>query len=463
MIRRTELENSFLKTISEYEMIAKGESVLCAVSGGADSMCLLHLMLKFKDELGISELYAAHVNHCIRGDEADGDEALVRDFCTKYGIKLFVLKKDVPALAKSLSKGIEETARDFRYGYFDTLCRENGIDKLAVAHNRTDNCETVLFNLVRGSGTEGLRGIAPKRDGIIRPLFDVGKDDIRTYCSGKGIAYRFDSTNADTAYSRNRIRNNVLPELEKLNPCFDKNIRNASHALSEDADFIRSQALLYINENVKDGVFARDSFSKLHVCLKKRVLTLLYKDFLSNNNTVPLKVHLDSALAFIEKGDSGKHIIFPENVRLCGEFGSYRFEKCDKADNVAYLPLQAADNDFNGQTISLEYFEKNAPKAPDIVYTLFKQAFFDCDKIVGEIYVRTRKTGDRIAADGITKSIKEFFINKKIPLSQRDVYPIVCDGEGIIWVPQMCTADRVKITDETKNVLTIKIKENEEN
>ena len=462
MMYQAELEKSFLKTVAENDMLKKGDSVLCAVSGGADSMCLLHLMLKYKDRLGIEKLAAAHVNHCIRGKEADDDEALVKSFCDQNGVKLYVLRKDVPALASKLSKGIEETAREVRYGFFDELSLEHGFNRLAVAHNLTDNCETVVFNLVRGSGTDGLRGIAPVRGSVVRPLIDVSGEEIRGYCKNENIVYRFDSTNADVAYSRNRIRNNILPELEKLNPAFAKNARNASKTLSEDADFIKSQALAYIKENAKGCRFDRESFLKLHVSLKKRVITLLYKEFLSNNNLTLERVHLESALAFIEKGESGKHIVLPENVKLLGEFGTYHFEKAIKEETVEKNELLFGDNAFLKDNIFVERFERNAPKAPDIVYTLFKQAFFDCDKIVGEIYVRTRKTKDSIRADGITKSVKEFFINKKIPLSERASYPIVCDREGIIWVPEMCVADRVKITDETKNVLTVKIKKNEE-
>ncbi len=463
MMHQTELEQSFLKTLSENKMINKGDNILCAVSGGADSMCLLYLLLKFKEMLGISEIFAAHVNHLIRGKEADCDQECVKEFCDKNKIKLFVLRKDVPALAKELSKGIEETARDVRYEYFAKLCLENGFDKLAVAHNLTDNCETVIFNLARGSGGDGLRGILPVRDNIIRPLIDIDKDEIRSYCEKKNIAYRIDSTNKDVTYSRNRIRNNVLPELLKLNPVFAKNVRNASLSLLEDADFIKSEAVSYINENVKNGRFDKESFLKLHISLKKRVLMLLYKAVLSNNNGVLEKIHLDSIISFIEKGDSGKYIVLPQDVKLICEFEIFYFEKLCAKTACESKTLCDGDNSFGSLNLHLERFAKNAPKAPDIVYTLFKQAFFDRDKIIGDIYVRTRRPKDAVLGEGITKKVKEFFINKKIPLSERDAYPIVCDQEGIIWVSQLTVADRVKITEQTKNVLMIKIEDKEEN
>lgn len=457
MMHKAELEENFLETAAKNKMIKKGDRVLCAVSGGADSMCLLHLLLKYSEALGITELAASHVNHCIRGSEADGDEECVKAFCKERGIKLFTLRKDVPSLARKLSKGIEETARQVRYAYFERLCNEYGFDKLAVAHNLTDNCETVIFNLTRGSGADGLRGILPVRDNIIRPLIDLNKDDIRSYCKDEGIAYRFDSTNADVNYSRNRIRNNILPELYKLNPSFEKNIKNASESLFEDAEFIKSEAFSYMNGNVINGRFDKESFLKLHISIKKRVLMQLYKEILSNNNRVLEKTHLDRALSFIEKGDSGKYIVLPDGVKLCCEFGNFHFEESKEEAMLESLVLSKGSNSFGSHKLMLEYFLRNSPKAPDIVYTLFKQAFFDCDKIIGEIHVRTRKTGDTVIGEGITKSLKEYFINKKIPLSERDTYPIVCDEKGIIWVPEMCVADRVKITSETKNVLTIKI------
>lgn len=459
MMHKAEFEQSFLKTVAKNKMIAKGDKVLCAVSGGADSMCLFYLLLKYAKALGITKLAAAHVNHCIRGDEADGDEECVKAFCKDRGVMLFTLREDVPSLARKLSTGIEETARKVRYDYFKRLCEENGFNKLAVAHNLTDNCETVIFNLTRGSGADGLRGILPVRENIIRPLIDLNKDDIRDYCKNEGIAYRFDSTNSDVNYSRNRIRNNILPELYKLNLSFEKNIKNAAESLSEDADFIRGEAVSYINKNVKNGRFDKESFLKLHVSLKKRVLMLLYKEILSNNNCVLEKTHLDRAMTFIENGDSGKYIVFPDDVKLYCEFGNFYFEKIGERAALQSTLLSEGCNEFGDLNLHLEYFLRNSPKAPDIVYTLFKQAFFDCDKIIGEIYVRTRKTGDTIVGEGITKSVKEYFINKKIPISKRDSYPIVCDEKGIIWVPEMCVTDRVRITGETKNVITIKIED----
>lgn len=461
MTLKRRLEEEFLLTVKKYNMILAGDRVLCAVSGGADSLCLLELLYKYRDSFNI-KLSCAHINHCIRGKEADDDEQKVREECEKRGIELFVLKKDVPLLAKKLGLGLEQTAREVRYDYFDLLCNKYGFNKIAVAHNSTDNSETVLFNLIRGSGLSGLKGISPIRDKIIRPLINVNKDDIRNYCREYGLNFCVDSTNSDIIYTRNRLRNNVIPELMVINNLYDKNIRKACDTISEDLSYIHSEAKKYIDENCSNGIIEGKSFRKLHISLKKRVLTILYQAFLSNNNIVLDSINLNDALTFIDKSTSGKYIMLPQDVIFYCSFDNFCFKKDVSKCSNKKVNLTEGKNYFENEIILLKAFEKNASSSPDIVYTLFKQAFLDYDKIKGEIFVRTRMEADKIYADGITKSVKEYFINRKIPVTERNSYPIICDNEGIIWVPEMCVADRVKIDGQTKNVITIKIINNEE-
>lgn len=458
-LHRVQIE--FNNNIVKYRMLCDAKSVLIALSGGSDSVCLFHLMHGLSEASGV-KVYAAHINHCIRGKEADDDESFVRSLCEKFGVQLFVLRENVPEIAKQTGKSLETAARDVRYSFFNKLCDEHGIDKIATAHNSSDNTETFIFNVARGSGLSGLKGIAPVRGRIIRPLITCTKAEIEEYCTQNGYEYRTDKTNFDTEYTRNFIRHEISPRLEKINQNIHSLLRNTCDCISEDEDFIEHYAYGFITEKAESGCFDANEFNKLHPALKKRVIKLLYQSFSGNNNSKMLQsVNIDSAVWFIESNKSGKSIGLPGNVKLVNEFGKIGFSLYN-TENLSNVIICDGNNYFGDECITSETHNISDSDCPEIIYTLLKKAFFDSDKIVGDIFVRTRKNSDKIKAENITKSVKEFFINKKIPLSLRDKYPIFCDDEGIIWVPQLSVADRVKVTEKTKRIKIIKIKEKED-
>ena len=201
-------------TIKDNDLIAKGETVLLALSGGPDSLCLLHILHDLQGMLGFS-LSALHVNHCIRGAAADADEAFLVEHCRELGIELFTERVDIPSLAKESGKTEEECGRDVRY----KLLKEKGFDKIAVAHNKNDQAETVLMRLIRGTGVKGLAGMEYKReDGVIRPLLDIERAEIEKYCNDNNLSPRMDATNSETEYTRNKIRLELIPYLQNYNP-----------------------------------------------------------------------------------------------------------------------------------------------------------------------------------------------------------------------------------------------------
>lgn len=455
MIKNREVEFKFNSSIVKYNMLQCCKSVLVALSGGADSVCLYKLMLGISDKYGF-KLYAAHVNHCIRGADADNDEAYVRSLCKNDGVELFVLKADVPAEAIRLGIGTEECARNIRYRFFNDICDRHGIDKIAVAHNAGDVAETLIFNIARGSGISGMRSISPCRDRIIRPLIEISKSDIEEYCKENGYKYCIDVTNYDTDYTRNFIRHKIMPMMLDLSPEFNKSVRRLCDSACEDADFISKCALDYVNEKTKDGVIDRNDFARLHISVAKRVIILLHRN-VQNDTLVSLESkHLEKAYGFIRTSVSGRSMELPGKVVLRIEFDKAVFFKAESGFEYAFEELTQEVNDFYNYEIAVKTFEK-ADRLLD-----FKShfcAFLDNDMIDGNVYVRTRKAGDVIVAEKITKSVKEFFINKKIPISQRDHYPIICDNKGIVWVPGLSVADRVKITNNTKTVRNITVKE----
>ena len=208
------MEDKILKTIKKYKLIESGDKVLIAVSGGPDSMCLLDILNKLKEKLKI-EIAAIHVNHGIR-KEAGEETEYIKKYCEKYNIKIYIKYEDVTKLAKQDKIGLEEEGRKVRYGFFDEVLKETGFNKIAIAHNMNDKVETVLMNIIRGAGSLGLKGIDPKRDNkYIRPLIETERKDIEEYCNINKLEPKFDESNNDNTYTRNKVRNILIPFIKK--------------------------------------------------------------------------------------------------------------------------------------------------------------------------------------------------------------------------------------------------------
>ena len=270
------VREKILTAIGQYDMLKGCKGVTVALSGGADSVALLHSLKMLQGELGI-ELSACHVNHNLRGEESDGDEAYVRSLCQKLEVPLRVFSVDVSgSVAKHQS--VEERARELRYEAFAEISRELG-SKVATAHNACDNTETVLLNLLRGTGLKGLCGIPPVRDYLIRPLILCTRDEIEEYCGEKGLKYVIDSTNASTAYTRNRIRLEIMPQLLKINPSLHEGVGRMTFALNEDSRFLEDMARVALEEaKVSDGVYSREKLSLLPDPILHRVISLMLRE-----------------------------------------------------------------------------------------------------------------------------------------------------------------------------------------
>jgi tRNA(Ile)-lysidine synthase len=234
----------------KYDMFPREGTVLCALSGGRDSMCLLHILLELAPEYGFS-VACAHYNHRLRGGESDRDARFVKEYCARLGIPVYVGSGDVNAFSREKGLSVEEAARELRYAFLEQTADEIGATKIATAHNAEDNAETVLLNLIRGSGLSGLGGIPPVRGRIIRPLLKTTRAEIESYLEEKGIPHVEDSTNAKDDYSRNRLRHGVLPVLRELNPAFVQNVSRTADLLREDEEFIAGQARDFIQKNLR--------------------------------------------------------------------------------------------------------------------------------------------------------------------------------------------------------------------
>ncbi|MBR5535914.1 MAG: tRNA lysidine(34) synthetase TilS [Clostridia bacterium] len=306
-----------LETIKENSMLKAGDNVICAVSGGADSMALLCALYEIKDELGI-KVYAAHLNHSIRGDEAEGDYLFVKNFCQERGIELFYRKVDIPYLAIKMHKSEEEAGREERYRLFYESAEKLGGAKIATGHHKNDRAETVLFNLFRGSGARGMRGIPYKRDNIIRPLLDISRRDTEKFLEQRGILWREDATNKECIYSRNRIRLVILKEIEKLFPDAVEKIVSAAEAVRLDDEYLTH--LARESGAFDPGVIDKEKFISLHPSLQGRIIIDALKYWgVSDINAEKMRAVSECVL-----GATGKRRDLGDGVRIENSYGKIK-------------------------------------------------------------------------------------------------------------------------------------------
>ncbi|MBR5491408.1 MAG: tRNA lysidine(34) synthetase TilS, partial [Oscillospiraceae bacterium] len=262
--------DKILLFMEKHSMLPENGRIICAVSGGADSIMLLHYLSTFEN----LNIMAAHYNHHLRGEESLRDELFVKSFCEKLGVELFCGGGDVAAYAKEKGKSIEEAARELRYEFLHSLAEEQGA-VVATAHNADDNGETVLLNLSRGTGLKGLCGIPPVRGEYIRPLLQMSRDEIESYLACHGLEHIEDSSNATDDYSRNRLRHHVSPILKEINPAFTENVSRMTESLREDEDYFQGEALRFLEENsAEDGSISAAAFMALHGSVRMRVLRI---------------------------------------------------------------------------------------------------------------------------------------------------------------------------------------------
>ncbi len=468
---------SVLRFIEEHSLIEKDSRILAGISGGADSVCLFYVLLKLQKALSF-ELSAVHVEHGIRGENSKRDEAFVRELCKAENIPLIVYNMNVPDYALEHSLSLEEAARKLRYDAFFRALDETGSDKIAVAHHMNDQAETFLFNLVRGSSLSGLSAMAPEKGRVIRPLLSQSRHDIEAYIAENGLRYVTDESNSDEAYSRNRMRLKVIPELEKIGSAAVPHIFRTCGAISEAEAYIQGEAdkvyAAIVTKEASDGqadiIYRLDISNELfrqsaHIIRSgviKRILSELsgrWKDIGT--------INIEDILKLVEN-KSGKSVSLPYGIRAYKTerallIGPY--EAIEKASKPAKEPLPKEDipiapgitaaRAFN-ISIECELCDYEPSMGfPEKTYT----KWIDYDKIKSGLCLRTRKTGDRIAIDGDLhiQALKKYLINEKIPANERDSLPLIADGNDIVWVIGKRLSAGYKLGSKTRHVLKIQV------
>ncbi|WP_102399467.1 tRNA lysidine(34) synthetase TilS [Haloimpatiens massiliensis] len=456
-----------LSTIDEYQMFKKGDKVIVGVSGGPDSMCLLHMLYLLKEKLHI-EIVVAHINHCLRGNEADDDERYVKEYCKKINVQYYSKRIDINSIALEQNISCETAGRDARYNFFYELKNKLVAQKIAVAHNANDQAETVLMRIMRGTGLAGAVGIKPIRDGIVvRPIIKLTRKEIESYCNDNKINARIDKTNFESIYSRNKVRLELIPYIEKnFNNDIVSTINRFANILFKDNEYIDLVASDKYKEycTLEYGkIIVRKELFKEHEAILSRVIRIALKKLKGNLYNLETKHIYD--IIHIQKGCTGKKINLPENLVATNNYG----------DIHMYVNISTVNKEKKELTLEMDkkYLikEKNLYLKIEIQtkeeeYNLKGNNFtkyFDYEKVKGEITYRYRRQGDKFQPIGMrgTKKLKDIFMDLKVPKEERDEIPLICFGDEIAWVWGYRISEKFKIDKNTKKILKIQFKRGE--
>lgn len=417
--------------------VEKNKVIAVALSGGKDSMCLLDLLLKSSKKLNIT-VKAVNIDHSIRGEESERDSNFVKDYCSKFNVPLKFFKVDAIKYSKENNLTVEEGARILRYNIFSSLLSENYADLIATAHHLSDNFETVLFNIFRGTSTKGLTGIPDKRDGFIRPLIDVTRGEIDKYISKNNIPFVEDSTNGDIDYTRNYLRNVVIPKILEKFPTAETSVKRLGEISREENDFLDDLANKNLDFN--DGKYYLP-VDLSPILLKRATKTILYnlgikKDYES--------VHFKDVLKLTTL-KSGSKINLPKNVVAVKEYNKLAFYIEGEKREVKSVKFKVGKFNFLDNTRIIS------------ATPLDNALVFDGDKIPENAVIRTKRDGDVFKKfGGGTKKLKDYLIDKKIPRADRENLPLVAVDNKILIIFGVEISDDIKITESTTNTLYAK-------
>ena len=404
--------------IREEGMLPRGSRVLCAVSGGADSVCLLAALYRLREKLGFA-LNAAHYNHNLRGEESHRDEAFVRELVNDRfpGVELFVGGGDVAAEAKLRGAGLEETARALRYAFLEETAAVVGCDRIAAAHTADDNAETVLLHLARGTGLQGLTGIAPMRGKLIRPLLTTTRAEVEAFLKENHLPHVEDSTNSDDRYARNRVRHQVMPVLESLYPGFARRLTENAASLREDEAYLSAQAAKLAEQAEQTGNGLSISASVLADAprpIALRAVRRLLSELRGGDDTCAA-AHLDSVLALCAVDNPSGEIHLPGGLIARREYE----QLCLGVDQVEQWDVVCTPAVYGGEPQTGVELWLSREKAP-------------------ELKVRFRQTGDELKLPGRhTKTVKKWMVEEKIPRRDRDLLPVLTAEDRVCAVARL--------------------------
>ncbi|MGF7059746.1 tRNA lysidine(34) synthetase TilS [Brassicibacter mesophilus] len=456
------IKDKVIQTIKYHGLINSGDNVVIGVSGGPDSMALLSILNNVSIEIGF-KIYVAHVNHCVRGIEADKDQEYVRSFCTRMNLPFYSKKIDMNAYAKERKLTSEEAGREIRYAFFNEIISKLQNGKIAVAHNKNDQAETLLMRILRGTGIDGLKGMEYKNGNIIRPLLDIERSEIEKYCDENCLDARIDRTNLEPIYGRNKIRLELIPYVEEnFNHGIIDTLARTSRLMQADSEFLvrcaeKKFKNIVVEETINSIVLSIEKLIKEHHAIMTRVLRLSIEKINGSLKGIEEK-HIIDIIDLAYESQTGKYITISNNIVARLSYGNLIIERGskDKFTDFTY--------EINiGKITRIEELKSTLISGIHCISdidTKYKSKyikFFDYDKISDRMFVRNRKSGDRFTPLGMkgSKKLKDFFIDEKIPRHERDRIPLVEHKGSIIWVIGYRINEEYKITPSTKNVLVL--------
>ena len=457
------LEKKIRHYIEKFHLLPIGSGVVIGLSGGADSVALLEVLCSLQWERDL-RLAAVHVHHGIR-ESAQKDVEFCRELCMEKKVDFFCEYIDVPRMAKAQGLSEEEAGRNARYRIFEEYRRKLQMDVIAVAHHQNDQAETILFQLFRGSGLRGMSGMQPKRGNIIRPLLGVSRKEIEEYLCDKQRTYVIDETNAGDQYSRNKIRHHVLPVAEEISFGAAGHMSQTAGQLGEVLDYMEHQAANFLDmqgEDV-DGEWRLpvEALQQEHIALQKMIVTeALARSFKSRKDIT--EKHIDHVLQLFDK-DGEKTIHLPNGGVVVKRYSQLIFKQIfetNESDYAGFCKIKIEpDHSYlleNGMFLETKLlFENNLENVPknDCI------KWFDYDKIITTLSLRTREQGDFLVIrdDGARKSLQDYLVNEKVPKSERDKQLLLADGSHVLWVIGKRISAHYKVTEHTKRILEVYI------
>ena len=423
------------RLLKKQKLFPKGAVLLAACSGGADSLAMTSVLQQVGQEEGW-QVFVCHVQHHLRGEEAERDALFVENFCQERNLPFIRADVDVNSLAEQEKISVEEAARKLRYQVLRENCQKLNAVAIVTGHHQDDQAETVLMNLLRGAGTRGLRGMQTRNGLIVRPFLDAARKDMEDYCRQQGIVWCTDSSNECTDYRRNSIRKELLPMLEKYNPQIKRVLATTAYLAAQDQEFLEELANDYLQKNsrIKNDSYmiCLKGFSELAPALSTRILMLAFQNYAKEKDGQLERKHVEALLQLIKKGRSGSTLNLP-GVKAEYAYGFLTIFRLGKAKaNESFstvLPVPGHVQLPNGQILTVDVIIGDEPVPAR------NQAVYPRSLVAGIIEVRNRKNGDRFRTkNGYAKKLKEYLIDKKLPQPERDRLLLVCSGSDVLWL-----------------------------
>lgn len=458
-----EIFQKIKETIEKHSMLSGGENVLVALSGGPDSVFLLHVLNNLKEELKL-DLHTLYINHGLRPEETPLEIEFCKKLCETLKVPFITKSVDVKSFAKEKSMNNQEAARELRYKVFEETAFETKADKIALGHNADDQAETLLMRLLRGSGPIGLSGIPPVRGMCIRPLIEIERQEINRYIQEEKIDFVVDSSNLRRDYLRNKIRFSIIPMMKEINP-------NIIETLSRTAAIFREEERHFDIIVVKTlmRLISRKSDSRIELFLSpleamdKVILRRVLRRVI--DETKGLRrinfIHVEDIIDLIKTGKTGDRLYLPKGIRVIKDYSTLIFTTEPPVKLDTYMLEVPGEINLKeaGVLIKASILESHKSEIKDLRLSA-DLAVFDAERLIFPLVVRSRKEGNFFYPFGFgkRKKLQDFFVDGKVPRDERDRIPLIISGEDIIWVAGYRQDDRFKVVDETKKVLKLEVK-----